>query len=331
MAIYNPSGVYENYDPPPPVSVSLDPEKKTSEQSPRDRQNRGYVFRKHLAACDRLELWLRMRCPDEKLKTRALACGTDAWIDQSPSTGRFRLRCNRCNWRCCPLCRVRWGMGVRDKINFAVAAVPADRRKLATFTLRSSNAPLADSVKNLWQAFRRLRQRTFWKKAVSGSIAVLEVTLNANTGQWHPHLHVILDAAYMDQKALSREWLQVTLTSKIVDIRALRSFTEVAKYVTKYLLKATELPASASAAQEDELYGLFRKARFVRYAGTLRPQKGEEPWRPEYPTDWHPYKPLAAVLAGIVLDDPEAQQVLDAVARERVLNTPNEKDWPFPE
>jgi hypothetical protein len=334
LAIYEPTldrhtqattGIFETYDPPPPEGqrpvplVSLDPEPKTSEK-PRQRPlERGYVFRRHAAAAQHVDDWLLKRCPDERLRDRVAACGTDAWIDESPSTGRFRIRCTRCGWRACPLCRVRWTMQQRERINSVVADVGAGRRKLATLTTRSTAAPLRLQVDRLWQCFRRLRQRRLWTSAVAGSIAVLEVTYNAKTDRWHPHLHVILDAAYIEQRALSKAWLSVTLTSRIVDIRAVRSFGDVAKYLTKYLMKTCELPAGTPPERDDELFALYRRHRFTRYAGTLRPRPDEELWRPDYPKDWQPVAVLELILEGAARQDARALAILDAVARERLF------------
>lgn len=210
-------------------------------------------------------------------------------------------------------------MQQRERINSVVADTRPNQRKLCTLTLRSTSAPLKQQIDRLWQCFRRLRQRGIWKKAVAGSIAVLEVTYNVATDRWHPHLHVILDSAYIEVGFLSRAWLSVTLTSRIVDIRAVRSFSDVAKYLTKYLLKAVDLPAATPPEREDELFHLFRRHRFVRYAGTLRPRPDEELWRPDYPTDWQPVAVLELILEEAARQDARALAILEAVARERLF------------
>lgn len=314
---------WPRYNPPPEkamlatVPLSLDPEPKNPEEPPAKLKNDNYVFRNHLKTHERVNHWLLTRCPDERLRQRVSACGSEAWIDESPSSGRFRLRCKRCGWRACPLCRVRWALGVREKIESVVAEVTPGRRKLATLTLRSSSAPLKEQVLRIWQCFARLRQRSVWKKAVNGSIAVLEVTFNEKTKQWHPHLHIVLDAQFLDQKQLSKQWLQITLTSKIVDVRALKSFSSAAKYLTKYLLKTPTLPKTVDQKHEDELYGLYRKARIVRFQGSLRPRKDEEIWRPDYPKDWTPMMPLEELLNRIDRGDPRAREIMAMLSQER--------------
>lgn len=334
MPIYDPdryptpdcsSNNFPRYSPPPPeepacdASSQLDSEPKTSEKPPSYAKNRGYIFHKHKNACERLEAWMAERCTDENLKNRVLSCGGDAWIDQSPSTGRFRVRCQRCGYRACPLCRIRWSLKVRDKMESVVADVKPNKRKLCTLTLRNSSAPLAGQVQRLWKAFQRLRQRTIWKRAVRGCIAVLEVTYNAEKDTWHPHLHCVLDADYLDSRKLSKQWLQITLNSKIVDVRAVLSLTGMVKYLTKYLLKSVELPVGVDQSREDEFYLLFRRLKSVRFMGSLRPRKGEEIWKPPYPEDWEPFRPLHVLLEQVANGDPYAQRVLDLATAERAL------------
>ena len=71
-------------------------------------------------------------------------------------------------------------------------------------------------------------------------MGTLEVT-NRGKG-WHPHAHmlVLLDR-YVDQKALSREWKQITGDSFVVgitrldpDAQPIEAFVEVFKYALKF-------------------------------------------------------------------------------------------------
>jgi hypothetical protein len=141
---------------------------------------------------------------------------------------------------------------------------------------------------------------------------------------------VVLDSQFIDQKQLSKAWLSVTLTSRIVDIRAVRGFQAIAQYLTKYLLKTTALPEGIDPAREDELYGLFRRARFVRFQGTLKPRKGEEIWKPDYPKDWTPVTSLMQLLADAANGDQTAENILMAIAHERLFSEDFETPYQFP-
>lgn len=314
--LYDPPAIDEGKRDP---SGQLDPERKSREKPPPDPQNRSLIFRKHRNADQQLTDWMLRRCPDEALTKRVLSCGSDAWVDQSPSTGRFRIRCQRCGYRACPVCRTRWALHVRDKIEVATTMATARRLKLCTLTLRSSSAPLRKQIDHLWWSFRKLRDRTIWKNAVDGCIAVVEITWNEKRSQWHPHLHCIIESDYLDARKLSKQWLQITLTSKIVDVRALRDAGNVGKYLTAYLMKATELPPDLDDEKKDEYFSLFKGGRFVRFYGTLRPKKGVEPVKPPYPEDWAPLMPLGELLRRAAEGDDFASHLLRCLTAERAL------------
>ena len=163
----------------------------------------------------------------------------------------------------------------------------------------------------LWRSYGKLRNRKIWRDVVTGSVAVLEVTFNAEKKQWHPHLHVILDSAFLDQKKLSKQWMQITLGSKIVDVRAVKDFSAMPTYLAKYLLKVPELPADVEPRFEDELYGLYDKMRLVRFSGSMKPDPEEEIWRPDYPEDWEPVTTLHRVLELAADGDPVHVRILE--------------------
>ena len=298
-------------------SGQLDPEQKTEQKPPPRPLERDYCFRKHIQPFERLTHWLLTRCPDEKLKERVSACGTDAWVDYSRTADAFRIRAKQCGWRGCPRCRTKWALRLRDKIISVTADVAPARRKLATLTLRSSSAPLRKQVAFLWRSFAKLRARSLWKTTVSGSIAVLEVTFNEKTQQFHPHLHCVLDSAFLDARKLSKKWLHITLGSKIVDVRQIRSFESVPTYLAKYLLKVPTLPVGVEPRFEDELYDLWNRMRIVRFHGTMKPRPGEEIMRPPYPEDWEPVKPLHTLLVEVACGDLRSTTILARLNEKR--------------
>jgi hypothetical protein len=75
---------------------------------------------------------------------------------------------------------------------------------------------------------------------VVGAVWSYEVKRGDNSGQWHPHLHMIaLAEVEPSQERLSREWHQITGDSFIVDVRPIvgdpaEGFMEVFKYAVKF-------------------------------------------------------------------------------------------------
>lgn len=86
-------------------------------------------------------------------------------------------------------------------------------------------------------AFRRLRQRTFWKRYVDGGVFVIEIT--GHPGNWHVHLHIILACAYVPWTPLRKEWERVSGGLGVYLQKIPR--TEIVNYLTKYISK-TQLP-----------------------------------------------------------------------------------------
>lgn len=106
-------------------------------------------------------------------------------------------------------------------------------------------------------------------RAIHGGVWFLQVTWNAETEQWHPHLHCVLDADYVDQRILSRKWLQVTHTSKIVDIRKVNRRSEVSRYVCRYVSRPCEL-APLPLPRREELFWAFQGRRLAGTWGSAR-------------------------------------------------------------
>lgn len=186
----------------------------------------------------------------------------------------------------CPFCAMRRSgkfvaknlPKVEQVINENRSLIPA----LVTFTVK--NGPnLQERFNHLRRAHRALNQarrnafkgqkHTEWSK-VAGGITSYEFT-KKDEGDWHPHIHalVMLDD-FIDQKALSQEWEEITGDSFILDIRRIRGnanaggldiasgLLEVCKYALKF--HDMTLPDTWHA------YQTLRTRRLVDSFGILR-------------------------------------------------------------
>ncbi|MBE3111870.1 MAG: protein rep, partial [Acidobacteria bacterium] len=142
-----------------------------------------------------------------------------------------------CHDRMCLPCQQRRSETLAQNIVRWIGKRPC---RMITLTIASSPASLAAQLDHLQDSYRRLRQRHAWKDRVQGAIGILEVTRNAETGHWHPHLHVLAWGSYWDQRHLSAEWEQASQGSRIVDIRLARSPEMIAKYAAKYVAKCLD-------------------------------------------------------------------------------------------
>lgn len=162
-------------------------------------------------------------------------CGSQTIIYQDPSNpDNFKIGCNRCHDRFCLPCS-------QDRARLIAANLQEQRPpspiRFATFTLKHSDAPLAEQLDRLYSAFAKLRKRALWKRTVSGGAVFLEVKLSRTDNRWHPHLHVMLQGRYIPQNLLADLWLEITGDSHIVDIRLAKNERVIARYLASYVTK----------------------------------------------------------------------------------------------
>lgn len=187
--------------------------------------------------------------PDAR-RQRYHACGRSVWLMWHPADHAARISTNHCWDSLCPRCsRIRQHRLAERLEPFLAHQVDRHRIRHITLTLRSSDSPIRDQVTRLRAAFRRLRQTRRWRDHVAGGAAFIEVTFNARTDQWHPHLHVIAEGKYWAHADLSAAWLRATGDSYVVGIRHVPTDVQrVAGYVAKYASKGCnplKIPAEA--------------------------------------------------------------------------------------
>lgn len=150
--------------------------------------------------------------------------------------GSVGLWISRCGHRCCPFCSSRRSRRVEGQIRSLLANY--ERPRHVVLTQRHSDMPLSDQIAALRDAWKRLRLSAWGKRHFFGGIYVVEVKLAAD-GRWHPHLHIVYDGLFIDQRALADKWGQVADGSRIVWISAARSGH--GRYLAKYVGKPAEL------------------------------------------------------------------------------------------
>jgi len=221
-------------------------------------------------------------------------CGSGCSVEWSPALKTYRLRADYCRCRHCEPCsRARanvMGGNLKRRLN----EKPAGRYRFITLTLRGSDTPLADQLKRLYAAFKKLRGRKEWKRTQKGGAAILEVKWMEETGRWHPHLHVISEGLYIAQRELSGLWLNVTGDSSVVDIRPLEDSKEAVHYLTKYVTKGT---SNAVWGKPDVAQEWVTATKGVRVAATFGTWRGFALMEvTKDATDWRPVATLNTVI-----------------------------------
>jgi len=274
---------------PPPGS--LDPRPTTVEKPRATPQEADWCFRLSLEA---RSAWLRAFRSSVKhlpYATRLSTCGSNAWVQFSPSTGTYRVLSDRCNLRVCPRCKAGSAKRIRESLQHAAAFPDPKNTLFLTFTLKHSRRSLKVQLADLLASFRRLRQRKFWKTSAGSGYAITEVTWNRKTERWHPHLHVVVNAHWIDQRTLSRLWLQVTRSSKIVHVRRCDPRQSPAAYLSKYLAKTPESVLAAGSDRLLEFFDAIKGKRLLNPFGKV-PKISSEREHPCAVTDWEPVASL---------------------------------------
>lgn len=289
----------------PSSETSLDPQEVTVEHGHEDAPDQQYRFRYCREERHRWKTLLPTCEPNPRVVNRYYHCGSEAWVQFSPSRQTRRIVSTTCKLRICPACRQALQRAVSDRIWWALGRIQRHEWKFITLTLKHTNAPLAQQISFLKAAFRRLRQRSIWKRNVQHGWAMLELNWNAETQQWHPHLHCIVRCNFIRQDLLSKAWAAVTHGSKIVDIRVIRNSQEAAKYVAKYIGKPPSPGILSDEQRACEYYLATKGARLLIGFGGERPSlptKVED----DYPNDWIYESPLRAFLQRLADGDSEA-------------------------
>lgn len=194
-----------------------------------------------------------------------------------------------CKNKLCPMCNWRRSMKYSYQtsriVDEAIKQEPKGRFLFLTLTVK--NVPgeeLNGTLTSLTKSFDRLFKRAKVQKNIIGYLRSVEVTHNEITGEYHPHIHVLLMVRpsffqskkdYINQKEWGEMWSQSLKVDYIpmVDIRAVKekgkglrgAILETAKYPTKPFKLEIE-----NKQVVDDLYnGLYRK-RQLGYGGLFK-------------------------------------------------------------
>ena len=149
----------------------------------------------------------------------------------------------------CPLCAIRRGAkslkAYADRWEVLHAQKPALKPFLITLTVKDGPdleerfKHLYKAQKELWQQRHRIYASPF--DGIEGAVWSYEIKRGSNSGDWHPHLHMIALAESEPQKAwLADVWHKITGDSYIVDVKPISQedhisgFMEVFKYALKF-------------------------------------------------------------------------------------------------
>ena len=227
-------------------------------------------------------------------------CGEHASVFRSESTGRLRVIADHCRNRWCPRCRVYVQVRTRRRIEKWLASADRHKLKFVTLTLQSSSQPLQEQIARLLKSFRSLRSSPVWRAASARGLAVVETTWNPTTARWHPHLHLLAEMSYLLKQRLSDAWRAASKGSFIVDIKKVRSDSDIGKlggYLASYLAKE---PPGVEPGQPDlvrQWVEALTATHWVVAFGKRQPPLEQEQSQPEAdPGPWTFVAPLKTLI-----------------------------------
>jgi hypothetical protein len=186
-----------------------------------------------------------------------------------------------------------------------------NRPKFLTLTVAPRPTTLRAQVQRVLKEFARLRATRLWKDHVKGGLYVVEIKRHPERLHWHVHIHAILDARYLDQRALAETWKRITTDSFIVHIEAANP--QHAKYVGKYVGKG-----NSPDCEPWEHWAYLHEIEGLRLAATFGNSPSLTALKPA-PTHTL-IAPLEVVQSWANAGDPKARRILDLIA-ERLLET----------
>lgn len=236
-------------------------------------------------------------------------CGAGAWVQRAiGEKTKFRVISAKCHDRFCEACQREKRLKISRNL---MSKLPDGRVRFVTLTLRSSATPLDQQIDRMLKAFAKMRRGRRLSKCFVGGIWFLEVTKNAKTNLWHPHVHCLVQGDYIPLDLLRLEWHRCTGDSYIVDVRDIKHVKEVCGYVTKYAAKAVNLAALQSEADLAEAMAVFRGQRMFAAFGTWVRLKLSATC--ESDVEWEYYERLATIRRKAKDGDDVAIHILHAL------------------
>ena len=250
-----------------------------------EKKRRNQVFQKFIK-----------RHVGENQMTLVRECNTFLSFVTDKSLEKNKLyKANSCKNRFCPVCA--WRKARKDALGLSLMMqyVQKEHEKEFIFlTLTTPNVSknkLENEIKHYNQSFRRLSNRTKFKKVVKGYVRKLEITYNKERDDYNPHFHVLIAVnksyfkdtkSYISQKEWLNLWRDVTGMPEITQVHVEKvkanndkELYEMAKYSGKdsdYLSNQKVFDAyyrSLKGKQVLVYSGLFKEARKLLKNGDL--------------------------------------------------------------
>lgn len=229
-----------------------------------DYSYRGYLLKPRIESYRRaLEIYAAVDGSfGGKFSSRLQQCRKFAWFVQSSITNKLRVMSSRCKLRWCPICRDVSRMIVTSAVDgwLKLQKYP----KMITLTLLHNDDPLDVQIKHLYSSFQKLRRRAYFQRLVTGGVWFFQLKYNADTEQWHPHIHCLVAGKFLPHTRLKNLWFTITGDSHVVDIRPVKDLPGCSREVARY---ATS-PADITAVDLERAMDIYHATKHRRICGS---------------------------------------------------------------
>jgi len=253
-------------------------------------------------------------------------CGADAWVFYCKETQKYRLEANYCKNRNCRPCMQAKANLLATNLRTKVEDAPGKQYRFITLTLLHTSQPLATQLERLTTCFKKLRNSKIWKETQDGGAVMLEVKFNRETGEWHPHLHIVAEGYFLHHAKLSEAWYSITGDSFRVDIRALKSARDAAFYVGKYVAKGTNDDVWMTPHAAVEWIKAMKGKRICATYGTWRGFKLLE--KPELTGEWTRIDCITSIERRAAAGQQDAIRLLDTLRNDLQYNPHKKRSKP---
>lgn len=217
-----------------------------------------------------------------QLASKLELCHTQTVVAVCSDCGKASRFQNRCDLFFCPQCAARLQREREDQVRWWTVEIP--QPKHVVLTVKNTPTISKATVKRLKKWLGSLRRSKFCNNWLGGFYR-LECTNEGNG--WHLHIHLLVDARWIDQFALSEKWNKITGGNgrivKVLDCREQSYLHEVTKYVVKGHQMAAWQPSEIlqfiNAFTGVRTFGVFGSlyGKRTEFAEWIASTKGEKP------------------------------------------------------
>ena len=233
---------------------------------------------------------------------RLRACGS--WLDfhYYPQPDEYRLvNAIFCKQHLlCNFCAIRRAAvklkAYLERFQYLLAQRPFLTPHLVTLTVKNGS-DMRERFNHLRACYKRLLQRrknflggyghyTEFSK-ITGGVGHYEITYNADTREFHPHVHLITTVnGQLHQLRMVEEWRAITKDSFILDVRPFyryglafspethhKATVNAFQEVFKYTLKFVQFPVALNYAVAEQLRGVRMLVSFGDFWGVKVPEQ----------------------------------------------------------